>query len=315
MQNCYITLIITFLYEIQRSLRLRNPRNESEACSTSLLSARHSFPNTNTYYKERYQVNRQSNIMPYANVSREQSTNKRITNPFSCENDFSDNSVSCNHNNVTEDNPNKTMRHTHRKVHSPEPKTILNKNDNTNIAICDSFSYETEKETKELIKESLSITTDKVSLPKVPKMATTTEVEPAPFTLSKVNESPPKDQQKLVQDMRRTLGPNFATMGLMMAARSQVDCFSTQIGITGGEGDEDGQDSQENDTFFFQEIYTPFMEVLIKGNSGMSKINDHARTVPPCERCFFCLLILVTLIYGVGILTAVALLSSMMWFT
>ena len=146
-------------------------------------------------------------------------------------------------------------------------------------------------------------------------MAPTTEEEPGPFTISKVNECLPKDQQELVPDVRRTLVPNFATTGLMLATRNQVGCLSTQIGITGAGGDEDDQDSQENNTFFFHEIYAPFMEGIIKGSSGMSKIHDHARTVSPCEQCFFCLLILVTLIYCVGILTAVALLCSMMLFT
>ena len=56
-------------------------------------------------------------------------------------------------------------------------------------------------------------------------------------------------------------------------------------------------------------------EILIKGNSGVSKINDHAKTVSRTEQCFFCLLILVMFIYGFGILTAIVLLSSIMWYS
>ena len=46
----------------------------------------------------------------------------------------------------------------------------------------------------------------------------------------------------------------------------------------------------------------------------VSRITYHARTVPPSERCFFVLLLLVTLIYAIGILTALVLLCFHMWF-
>lgn len=46
----------------------------------------------------------------------------------------------------------------------------------------------------------------------------------------------------------------------------------------------------------------------------VSRITNHARTVSPSERCFFVLLLLVTLIYGIGILTALVLLCFHMWF-
>ena len=46
----------------------------------------------------------------------------------------------------------------------------------------------------------------------------------------------------------------------------------------------------------------------------VSRIAYHARTVPPGERCFFVLLLLVTLIYAIGILTALVLLCFHMWF-
>ena len=100
-----------------------------------------------------------------------------------------------------------------------------------------------------------------------------------------------------------------------MAARSQVNVWTTQVGVLDPEANLGAQEDPDNTSCFFQEICNPFMEVLIKNNSGMSKIYDHARMVPQRERCFFCLLILVTFIYGVGILTAAILLSSMMWYT
>ena len=46
----------------------------------------------------------------------------------------------------------------------------------------------------------------------------------------------------------------------------------------------------------------------------VSRITYHARTVPAGERCFFVLLLLVTLIYAIGILTALVLLCFHMWF-
>ena len=160
--------------------------------------------------------------------------------------------------------------------------------------------------TNDTYKEMTSILKDKNTMDVKKEM--TTEV----LQLSKVNDAPPKDQQKLVREMRQTLGPNFATMSLIMAARTQVDVMNNLfIDPEAGETTED----PENSSNFFKEIYAPFMDALVKGNSTMSKINDHARTVPPCEQCFFCLLILVTFIYGIGIFTAVLLLASMMWYT
>ena len=46
----------------------------------------------------------------------------------------------------------------------------------------------------------------------------------------------------------------------------------------------------------------------------VSRMTTHARTVPPSERCFFVLLLLVTFIYAIGILTALVLLCFHMWF-
>ena len=46
----------------------------------------------------------------------------------------------------------------------------------------------------------------------------------------------------------------------------------------------------------------------------VSRLTTHARTVSPSERCFFVLLLLVTLIYAIGILTALVLLCFHMWF-
>ena len=123
-----------------------------------------------------------------------------------------------------------------------------------------------------------------------------------------------KDERQLVQNMRQTIGPGFATAGLVMAAKSQVEFLDTQIGITNPECSEESQENPEINSFFFEVVYMPFMEILFKGNSDMSTINDHARTVSPSERCFFCILILVTFIYAFGILTAVILLSSMLWY-
>ena len=185
------------------------------------------------------------------------------------------------------------------------------------ITICDNTTPEKKLKTKKpLIKRPSSMqSTEMSSILKEANNGPGDNVSVSGTTLAKLNKAPPKDQQKLVADMRRTLGPNFATMGLIMAARSQIDVWNTQVGVLDPEANLDAQENPDEQSYFFQEIYTPFMEVLIKGNSGVAKINDHARTVPPCERCFFCLLILVTFIYGVGILTAVILLASMMLYT
>ena len=130
-----------------------------------------------------------------------------------------------------------------------------------------------------------------------------------------MNRMSPEDKLEVVRDMRRTLGPCFATAGLVMAAKTQVDMWNTQIGVTDTEISDQPEDSDRQDSYFFKEVYTPFMEILIKGNSGVSKINDHAKTVSRSEQCFFCLLILVMFIYGIGILTAIVLLSSIMWYS
>ena len=278
---------------------------------SSSLPHIHSSSNTNNYYKERYEANIQSNILRCQHFSRESSTKEKDKKCgiviHKC--GHSDGNDSCGHNNVIENkNTDETIIESNCEILTSS-KCLETKTKKTKLTICDNFSQETEQKHKHVVVQPPPKDKELTSILKDSEMAS--EAHP----LCKVNEAPPKDQQKLVQDMRRTLGPNFATMGLIMAARSQVDVWNTQIGITDPEACTNAQDNGENDSFFFQEIYTPFMDVLIKGNSGMSKINDHARTVPPCERCFFCLLILVTFIYGIGILTAVILLISMMWYT
>ena len=281
---------------------------------SSSLPHLHSSPNTNNYYKERYEANIQSNILRCQQHFPGESSTKGKDNKcgiviHKCGHSYGNNS--CVHSNVIENkNTNKTIIESNCEVIPSSPKSTELKTKNTKLTICDSVTQETEQRHKPLVAKRSPLKNKELT-----SILKESEMAPEAHSLCKVNEAPPKDQQKLVQDMRRTLGPNFATMGLIMAARSQVDVWNTQIGITDPEACENAQDNAENNSFFFQEIYTPFMEVLIKGNSGMSKINDHARTVPPCERCFFCLLILVTFIYGIGILTAVILLSSMMWYT
>ena len=278
---------------------------------SSSLPHIHSSSNTNNYYKERYEANIQSNILRCQHFSRESSTKEKDKKCgiviHKC--GHSDGNDSCGHSNVIENkNTDETIIKSNCELLTPS-KCLATKTKKTKLTICDNLTQETEEKHKHIVVQPPIKDKELTSILKDSEMA------PEAHSLCKVNAAPPKAQQKLVQDMRRTLGPNFATMGLIMAARSQVDVWNTQIGITDPEACENAQDNGENNSFFFQEIYTPFMEVLIKGNSGMSKINDHARTVPPCERCFFCLLILVTFIYGVGILTAVILLSSMMWYT
>ena len=46
---------------------------------------------------------------------------------------------------------------------------------------------------------------------------------------------------------------------------------------------------------------------------NFSQITEHARTTSTSEQCFFCLLLLVTCIYAIGILTALVLLCFHMW--
>ena len=47
----------------------------------------------------------------------------------------------------------------------------------------------------------------------------------------------------------------------------------------------------------------------------VTQITAYSRTVSKGERCFFVLLIIVTLIYALGIIVAVVLLSCIMFFT
>ena len=281
---------------------------------------RNSCPNTNIHSEETSFDNK--NIMPLSStLSREQlSSHDEEPNEkedLECECAYSKaakTSIQCNDNIIENvDSLNETRDDKKSEMLRSPPKDTT-KRKTTKVTICDNITPEKKPERKNpLIRRNESMKSiDMSSILKESNNGTGDNVD---NTLARLNKAPPKDQQKLVKDMRKTLGPNFATMGLIMAARSQVDVWNTQVGVLDPEANVNAQEDPDNNSFFFQEIYTPFMEVLIKGNSGMSKINDHARTVPPCERCFFCLLILVTFIYGVGILTAVTLLASMMWFT
>ena len=104
------------------------------------------------------------------------------------------------------------------------------------------------------------------------------------------------DTRQDVLDRRRIPRGSSATAELIMAAKGQLDVLNTQLGVTD------------------RPRAPSYVEVLFLENSKVSKINDHAKTLSRSERCFFCLLILVTFIWAFGILTAVILLSSMMWF-
>ena len=122
------------------------------------------------------------------------------------------------------------------------------------------------------------------------------------------------DIRRFVHDRRRTLGPGFATAGLIMAVKSQFDVLNTQAGIADTDISDEPEDPQRKNSFFYQEVYAPFMETLFEDDSSVSKINAHARTLPWSERFFFCLMILVMFIYALGIITAVIMLTSIMWY-
>ena len=306
----------------QSSLRVRNQRKHSmdEHDSSSVPQYRYSHPNTNIYSEETFIDNKYSDIVLHSpTISGEQLSSldqkpKNKEEEFDCERVCSEtakNPVECKDNVIENANSEKETIIESKSEMLKSPKDTP-KRTPPKVIICDNTISEKKQETKKpLIKRPSSMKT--IEMSSILKSSSEGTGEKADITLARLNNAPPKDQQKLVADMRRTLGPNFATMGLIMAARSQLGVL--EAGVLDPEANLGAQEDPDNNSFFFQEIYTPFMEVLIKGNSGMSKINDHARTVPPCERCFFCLLILVTFIYGVGILTAVILLSSMMWYT
>ena len=312
-------LIYAVLSCLFHSLRIKNQRNHSEAY-TYFPPRNNSYPNTEPHYLERYGNKNPFFIIPSSNISsrdpqssqRETSSKQDVNNECSKTTPYQSKYSITNTDKIeskTEGAKIDNFRETNKM-----PKDIcVESNTKPKITICDNL-VEPKQEAKSSSnwerlrknKEMTSILKDKNAMDVKKEM--TTEV----LQLSKVNDAPPKDQQKLVREMRQTLGSNFATMSLIMAARTQVDVMKYLfIDPEAGETTED----PENSSNFFKEIYAPFMDALVKGNSTMSKINDHARTVPPCEQCFFCLLILVTFIYGIGIFTAVLLLASMMWYT
>ena len=312
-------LVYAVLSCLFHSLRIKNQRNHSEAY-TYFPPRNNSYPNTEPHYLERYGNKNPFFIIPSSNISsrdpqssqRETSSKQDVNNECSKTTPYQSMYSVTNTDRIesrTEGAKIDNFRETNKM-----PKDIcVESNTKPKITICDNL-VEPKQEAKSSSnwerlrknKEMTSILKDKNAMDVKKEM--TTEV----LQLSKVNDAPPKDQQKLVREMRQTLGPNFATMSLIMAARTQVDVMNNLfIDPEAGETTED----PENSSNFFKEIYAPFMDALVKGNSTMSKINDHARTVPPCEQCFFCLLILVTFIYGIGIFTAVLLLASMMWYT
>jgi len=107
------------------------------------------------------------------------------------------------------------------------------------------------------------------------------------------------------------IGVSLATAGLMFGAtaasatsrdESHMDVWATTLS-----GRRDGRD--------FSTSNSALVSILGREKyMQASRMTAHARTVPPSERCFFVLLLLVTLIYAIGILTALVLLCFHMWF-
>ena len=100
------------------------------------------------------------------------------------------------------------------------------------------------------------------------------------------------------------LRPCMATAGLVFAARSQLEVWTTKI------ASEEARNGPE-----LSHISSPLMSFLGEEKyRRVSQMTAYSRTVSAGERCFFVLLLLVTVIYAVGIVTALLLLSFHMWF-
>jgi len=118
------------------------------------------------------------------------------------------------------------------------------------------------------------------------------------------------DLRELGQNTPRlAIGASLASAGLMFGAaatsnRENHDDIWTTANLPNRRGGYD-----------FSTSNSPLASILGQEKyRRVSRIAYHARTVPPGERCFFVLLLLVTLIYAIGILTALVLLCFHMWF-
>ena len=102
-----------------------------------------------------------------------------------------------------------------------------------------------------------------------------------------------------------------ATMGLIFGVRNQMEMLNTRIGRS-EEEDVNGRTKGPD----FTSISGPFMSFLGEDKRRrVTQMTAYSRTVSAGERCFFVLLLLVTFIYAVGIITAIVLLSCIMFFT
>ena len=106
-----------------------------------------------------------------------------------------------------------------------------------------------------------------------------------------------------------------ATMGLIFGVRNQMEMLNTRIGRP-DDGDEGAKGGNKGGGPDFTSISGPFMSFLGEDKRRrVTQMTAYSRTVSAGERCFFVLLLLVTFIYAVGIITAVVLLSCIMFFT
>ena len=108
-----------------------------------------------------------------------------------------------------------------------------------------------------------------------------------------------------------------ATMGLIFGVRNQMEMLNTRIGRPDDDGDEGAKEGNKGGGGpDFTSISGPFMSFLGEDKRRrVTQMTAYSRTVSAGERCFFVLLLLVTFIYAVGIVTAVVLLSCIMFFT
>ena len=130
--------------------------------------------------------------------------------------------------------------------------------------------------------------------------------------VEKEEEFVPPTQPNLRRKTEPILPQAGATMGLIFGVRNQMEMLNTRIGRSEEEEDVHGRAKGPD----FTSISGPFMSFLGEDKRRrVTQMTAYSRTVSAGERCFFVLLLLVTFIYAVGIITAVVLLSCIMFFT
>ena len=82
------------------------------------------------------------------------------------------------------------------------------------------------------------------------------DIIPEAKQLSVVNHRAQRDERQVVEDMRLTLGPSFATAGLIMAAKIQYDVLNSQVGAATDTEISDPSEEQRRKTPFSFKRFT-----------------------------------------------------------